>query len=121
MPSIYIAIFLIVAFMSLVVIIKPQYDKVVYWISFIVMTLFLCFRYGQGTDYTGYFAIYHLAQEAFDPEYGISFFMNNVHSEIGWQLIMIFLQFAKIDFQIFVLAVSGLMMCFTHYHSERQP
>ena len=119
MPSLYICVFILVALCALITLIKPDSDKYLYYICFAVMTVFLALRYGQGTDYAGYLEIYHQAKEAFDPEYGLQFFLRRTHTEIGWKLLMILLYGLKIDFQIFVVVLSLIMMFFTNKFIEQ--
>lgn len=114
MPSLYICIFVLAAVCALCTLIKPNLDKNLYYICFAAMTVFLTLRYGQGTDYVGYLEIYHQAKEAFDPEYGLQFYLQRTHTEIGWQLLMLLLYGLKIDFQIFVMVLSLTMMFFTN-------
>lgn len=119
MISLYIYVYTIIAIFSIVTIIKPNLDKKLYPIGMLVLSLFLCLRFGQGADYPGYLAIYHLAKEAFDPSYGVGYYIKNIHSEIGWQLIMILLHCIKMDFQVFVVILSGIMMWLTHLFIKR--
>lgn len=114
MPSLYICVFLLVGLCALITLVKPSTDKYLYYICFAVMTVFLTLRYGQGTDYAGYLEIYHQAKEAFDPEYGVTFYLKRTHTEIGWRLLMLLLYGLKIDFQIFVVILSIFMMFFTN-------
>ena len=114
MPSLYICVFVLVALCALITLIKPNSDKYLYYICFAVMTVFLALRYGQGTDYIGYLEIYHQTQEAIDPQYGLQFYLKRTHTEIGWQLLMLLLHGLKIDFQIFVVILSLIMMFFTN-------
>ena len=75
MPSLYIGVFIMLALSTLFVCIKPSTDKVLYYICFTVLTIFIALRYGQGTDYVGYLEIYHKAKVALDPNYGISIYI----------------------------------------------
>ena len=60
MPSLYLVIFGIIVICAVITLIKPQYDKWLYYGCLAVMTLFLMLRFGQGTDYPGYLCIMKL-------------------------------------------------------------
>lgn len=62
----------------------PRYDKILFRIEMLIMTLMLCFRYGQGTDYFGYEVNYSLVPEKIDFYF---LFHNDVHGEIGFQFL----------------------------------
>ena len=72
--------------------------KYAYYIGFVMLTLMLCLRYGQGTDYFGYLRNYHVSDN---------------HSEVGYQALCKVLQLLKIRYE-YLNAFIGLvtMLCF---------
>lgn len=60
-------------------------------ISFVMLTIMLCFRYGQGTDFYGYMGNYNLV---------------DTHSEIGFLFISVLLKKAGVPFGWFVAGIA---------------
>lgn len=108
MLSIYIVVFLVITACAAITIFFPKYDKGLYYISFGILVLFLCFRFGQGTDYPGYMCIYHYAETALDPQLGFGYYMNHIHTEIGWKMIMVLFQLFNAEFWIITFIVARI-------------
>jgi len=72
--------------------------KLIFYSNFGIMTLALCFRYGQGTDYFGYMLNYYLIDN---------------HSEIGYKLLTGFLNSRNIPFELFIFCISIFTMICT--------
>lgn len=72
--------------------------KYAYFIGFMMLTLMLCLRYGQGTDYFGYLRNYHVADD---------------HSELGYMILCKVFQYFKIRYE-YLNGFIGLMtmLCF---------
>lgn len=72
--------------------------KYAYFIGFMMLTLMLCLRYGQGTDYFGYLRNYHVADD---------------HSEFGYAILCKVFQYLKIRYE-YLNGFIGLMtmLCF---------
>lgn len=119
MLSMYLCVFVFVAVLSLLSIMKPKLDKTSYMISFGVMTLFLGLRFGQGTDYPGYMCIYEFADMAFDPEFGFLAYYRNVHSEIGWKCLMVLFKATKVEFWVVTLLIALVTMWNIHLGISR--
>lgn len=64
---------------------NQRYERMAYFVSFVLLTFFLAFRYGQGTDWLSYNYIFNLAPNTLDL--CSSFYSASVHSEIGWKII----------------------------------
>lgn len=62
---------------------KKAFSKNIYWILFIVLWLMLSLRYGQGTDYFGYYFIHSRNLSLFDAIHNT----HQTHSEIGFRLL----------------------------------
>ena len=62
----YILVGLIVIVFAALGYFDRKADKVFFCIEILIMTLMLCFRYGQGTDYFGYEVNYSLVPDNID-------------------------------------------------------
>lgn len=72
---------------------------------FLFMSLMLCFRYGQGTDYYPY----QLQYERINVS--SSLLVNSLyHGEIGWYILMMIFKRAGCSFYLFIGVISALMM-----------
>lgn len=114
MISTYILIFVIIEMAVLISVIKPQYEKVCYCTSLIVLTLFLALRFGQGTDYPGYMCIYEYAETALNPELGFLHYLNNIHAEAGWKLLMVTFKLFNAEFWVVTFWIAIFTMFCTH-------
>ena len=114
MPSLYIVILGIIAVCTVITLVKPEYDKWLYYVCLAVMTLFLMLRFGQGTDYPGYLCIYETADVVFGPEGSFSQYLNMIHAEIGWKLCMVLFKFFDMDFWIVTAFFAAITMWPTH-------
>lgn len=77
------------------------------WFSFlmIILTILLCCRYGQGSDYYGYF----LQFDYIDAN--ASYMVNALyHGEIGWYALMLFCKKIGMNFEGFIAVISLFMM-----------
>lgn len=115
MISLYIITFFIITISAIIAYIYPRYDKQLYCISFVVLTAFLCLRFGQGTDYPGYMRIYKQAEFALNPEYGFRYYHNLGHSEIGWKILMILFKMVNTPFGIVISSMGLVSMLLIHF------
>lgn len=76
--------------------------------SSLILLFIICFRYGQGTDYFGYYWLYN--QVGTLPEELTNF---SVHGELLWRLIESLFKQMNIDFPIFAGIVGFITMVFT--------
>lgn len=73
------------------------------WILF--LTVMLAVRYGQGTDYYGYYLQYN----GIDAR--ASLFVNSLHhGELGWYMLLIIANRIGMSFEIFIMIISVIMM-----------
>ncbi len=106
----YILVGLIVIVFAALGYFDRKADKVFFCIEILIMTLMLCFRYGQGTDYFGYEVNYSLVPDNID----INFLLHNkVHGEIGYTFLVEVFKNYGFSFQIFVGVLSLIMMLMT--------
>lgn len=72
---------------------------------FLAMTLMLCLRYGQGTDYYPYQLQYEYINIS------TSMFVNSLyHGEIGWYILMMIIKRLGCSFYLFIGIISMIMM-----------
>lgn len=77
-----------------------------YLFVLLVMTLLLCFRFGQGTDYFNYYNPYELEVGAHN-----SYFHKSLsHTEWGWYAMLLTIRKLDIPFECFIAFVSVVMM-----------
>lgn len=80
-------------------------NALVYKILFLIMTLMLCLRYGQGTDYNAY----QIQYQSIDTSSSI--LVNSLyHGEIGWYILMMVFKRLGCSFFVFVAIISLAMM-----------
>lgn len=103
--SLYFLTFVLLATGALLEWFKPQYEKKIYWLCWGVMTAVLCLRYGQGTDYVTYEAIYATIPTVIDLSKG---YICGFYPEIGWRLISAFFKILDAPFWVFTM-VLGLV------------
>lgn len=101
-PYILILAWLVVA--GLLSFYIPALDSILYKVCFVILALFLLFRFGQGTDWLGYNYIYSFAPSTFD--FSDAFYTDAIHSEIGWKLLNNLFKFLGLKFIHLVLFVS---------------
>lgn len=83
-------------------------QSVLFYLFAILLTVMLCFRYGQGTDYHAYEIQYLYVDKAG------SYFINTLyHGESGWYMLMLFFRRLNLSFSIFIGFISLLMMIST--------
>lgn len=114
MPSLYICVFGLITILTIITLIKKEWDTVCYYIGFFVLTVFLCLRFGQGLDYPSYWSMYQRAEMAMDPTVGFLEYWRSTHGEIGWKFLMVLFKALQVDFRIVVVIISIIMMYCTH-------
>lgn len=108
MVSPYLVVFGCVVVLFILSRVVPRLNNKLYPIALIVMTIFLMFRYGQGTDYSMYEWYYMAAPNHLDL--ASYYFSDAYHTEIGWKAMMCLLKTAGITFEFFIAALSLFMM-----------
>lgn len=76
--------------------------------SSLILLFIICFRYGQGTDYFGYYWLYNQVGTLSEELTNFS-----VHGELLWRLIESLFKQMNIDFPIFAGIVGFITMVFT--------
>ncbi len=98
---------------------KKTTQKRLYWIAFGALTLMLCLRYGQGTDYFGYNTNYILTSSFWDIR---NLFESDIHGEIGWLILCSLCRTIKLPFEAFVVGISVFeMYCLHRFVSRYSP
>lgn len=86
---------------------KTSKPTLAFWGGFLIMTIMLVFRYGQGTDYFGYRYNYYKI-----PDFAITFPEYDVHGETGYQLVCNIFRILHIPFEGLIAFISILQMGF---------
>lgn len=84
---------------------KSPKPKMSFYICFLILTLMLVFRYGQGTDYFGYRSNYYKI-----PDFAITFPNYDVHGEVGYSLLCNIFRVCHLPFESFVSCISVIQM-----------
>lgn len=80
--------------------------EALYLFVLLVMTVLLCFRFGQGTDYVNYLFPYETQVHPYD-----SYFKNSMdHVEWGWYAMLLTISKLGISFEWFIAFISVIMM-----------
>jgi len=107
--SVYILIGICLLIGALIEIILKKTSVYLYKIEMVVMAFLLIFRFGQGTDYFGYWWLYNEARKI--PS--INEFLNlNTHGEAGWRILTFLTNNAGITFPLFVSLIAVIEMYF---------
>lgn len=101
-------LFLLIYFISFLVILtkNKRLDRGEYWLLILLFTGLLCFRYGQGTDYSAYEDIFYFVAG------GGSF--DEVHGEFGWLWLCQLFDVLGLDFLWMEAILSFLEMICLH-------
>lgn len=90
-------------------------DKWYFHFCFILIALMACLRYGQGTDYYGYYAIFK--EYSYTLTSGGDFFRGR--TEYGYSFLMYLALLLKLPYWLFMMIVTGIMMVFCYYFLRR--
>lgn len=94
----------------------PEYEKKLYLGCWLMLTALLCLRFGQGTDYVTYHAIYETIPVAVDLQHG---YICGYYPEIGWRLISAAFKLLHVPFQGFAFALGLADMVLLHRFLEK--
>lgn len=101
----YILVYGSLALLLFISLINKKYVNICYLIAFLTMTLFLCFRAGQGTDYPAYEWIYRLTPDILDFDNPI--YTSGVSTvEYGWWIICNISKAFGLSFEYFITLIS---------------
>ncbi len=107
--SLYILVYGSVVLLLFISLINKKYVNLCYGVAFAIMTVFLCLRAGQGTDYPAYEWIYGLTPSVFDPDNPI--YTSGVSTvERGWWIICNIFKSIGIPFEYFITLISLIEM-----------
>ena len=94
----------------------PEYEKRLYPFCWLVLTALLCLRFGQGTDYVTYHAIYDTIPATVDLQHG---YICGYYPEIGWRLVSAAFKLLHIPFQGFAFVLGLADMALLHRFLEK--
>lgn len=95
----------------------PEYEKKLYFLCWFMLTALLCLRFGQGTDYVTYHAIYETIPVTVDLQHG---YVCGYYPEIGWRLLSAAFKLLHVPFQGFAAALGLADMLLLHRFLEKQ-
>ena len=114
--NLYLIIFLILATGAVWEWFRPQYGKYIYWCCWGLAAACLCLRFGQGTDYVTYQAIYETIPAYIDLSQG---YICGFYPEIGWRLISAVFKLFHAPFWVFTFALGLADMLLLHRFLSR--
>ncbi len=88
-------------------------NKFLYTIVFIGLSLMLCLRFGQGTDYFAYQYIYEGVPITLNLS-ELSSSTTSIHSEVGWKFLCVISRVMGLDYYTFVALIGAITMFFLH-------
>ena len=111
MISPYILVYIVVALLTVLSLVNKRYVNICYIFTLIVLTVFLCLRYGQGTDFPAYEFTYNLSPNRFDYNNGI-YFSDVVSIDYGWWILNNIFKSIGVSFSgyIFVLSIVEMLL-----------
>ena len=104
--SLYHIIFIFLLLGAVVEHVRCKTPKRLFWAAGVLLTVFLCLRFGQGQDYFNYANIYYNLPT--NPIQALLF--TNIHSELGWKFLCGLFRAVRAPFPVLVFAVSLYMM-----------
>lgn len=114
--SLYLIVFIMLLAFAIYEYRQKKTQKTLYWIAFSVLTAMLVFRYGQGTDYFGYYYNFLRTPTIWQlPE----LLSSSVHGEPGWLFISAVFRGFGIPFHVLVVLTSLLTMYCLHRFLSR--
>ena len=114
--NLYLGLFLILAAASVAEYRWPERSKVLYGSCWLLTTACVCLRFGQGTDYASYQAIYETIPAVIDLSKG---YICGFYPEIGWRLLCGAFKAAGLSFQVMVTVLGLVEMLLLHRFLNR--
>ena len=114
--SLYFLTFLLLAAGVLLAWLRPRYEEKIYWGCWAAATACLCFRFGQGTDYVTYHALYETIPAAVDLSKG---YICGFYPEIGWRVLSAAFKIVHAPFWIFTMALGLSEMLLLHRYLKK--
>lgn len=109
MISPYILVYVAIVLFTVLSLVNKRYVNICYVFTFLILTVFLCLRYGQGTDFPAYEYTYNLAPDKFDFKNGI-YFSDIVSIDYGWWLLNNIFKSIGFSFSGYTIVLSILEM-----------
>lgn len=109
--NLYLIVFLILAAGAVWEWFRPQYGKYIYRVCWGLAAACLCLRFGQGTDYVTYHAIYETIPAHINLAQG---YICGFYPEIGWRLISALFKLFHAPFWVFTFALGLADMLLLH-------
>lgn len=109
--NLYLIVFLLLAGASLAEWKKPEWEERLYPACWVMMTVLLCLRFGQGTDYATYHGIYETIPAVIDWSQG---YICGFYPEIGWRLISALFKVLHAPFWVFTMVLGLAEMLLLH-------
>ena len=106
----YIFVGVLLTIFSIVELSNKRFRKsnFVFYVLSLVLTVMLCLRYGQGTDYIEY----QIQFQIINPD--VETLVNQLeHGELGWFLMLLFFKKIGFNFDWFIIVLSLVMMTLT--------
>lgn len=114
--SLYFLTFLLLAAGVLLAWFRPRYEERIYWICWILASTCLCFRFGQGTDYVTYHALYETIPAAVDLSKG---YVCGFYPEIGWRIVSAVFKAMHAPFWVFTMVLGLSEMLLVHRYLRK--
>lgn len=109
--NLYLLVFLLLAAGTLLEWKKPQYEEKIYWICWTAAAACLCLRFGQGTDYVTYHAIYETIPTVIDFS---KRYICGFYPEVGWRLLSALFKLFHAPFWVFTAVIGLAEMLLLH-------
>lgn len=109
--NLYLIVFLLLFAGSIWECLHPQHEEKLYLACWAVLTALLCLRFGQGTDYVTYHAIYESIPVVIDLSQK---YVCGVSPEIGWRLLSALFKVFHMPFWGFTAALGLTEMLLLH-------
>lgn len=90
-------------------------DKWYFHFCFILIALMACFRYGQGTDYYGYYAVF----KEFSNSIASGGDFSSMRTEYGYSLMMYFAYMLRLPYWAFMMIATGVIMVLCYFFLRR--
>ena len=107
--SLYVIIYLILLLFSIFTYAIKKDIPLLYWICFIILTLFACFRFGEGADYFAYSFHYSMAPDFWTTP-NSNIYLKVGHGELGYKYLMVLFKILGVEYKYFVSILSIIDM-----------
>jgi len=107
----YLIVFLVLIGFAVYEYFQKKTQKRLYWIALGLLSVMLCLRYAQGTDYCGYYYNFLITPTLGEIN---RLFDGSIHGELGWLFICSLFRTLRIPFEVLVGLLSLLEMYCLH-------